>query len=80
MRPYRSGLAGTVRDLLATRQLTDRITISDREVLGEPAPSRLMVASRGVNVTSGAAPDPAAMSSWHHRIGEAFTLPPMSSW
>jgi hypothetical protein len=56
--PYRSGLAGTVRDLGAgcccvqpdTRQLTDGITLSDREVRGERAPSRyggLVIGHRG---------------------------------
>src|SRR5215472_13453173 len=38
--PWRSGLAVSVRDLPDTRQLTDRITLSDREVPGERAPSR----------------------------------------
>ena len=38
--PWRSGLAVSVRDLPDTRQLTDLITLSDREVPGERAPSR----------------------------------------
>jgi hypothetical protein len=41
--PYRSGLAGTVRDQRESDHLTDRITMSDREVLGERALSRLVL-------------------------------------
>ena len=38
--PCCSGSAGTVRDRTDTRQLTDHITLSNREVLGERAPTR----------------------------------------
>jgi len=47
--PYRSGQAGTVHDLGASLLMgavgypptSDRVTVGDREVLGERAPSRL---------------------------------------
>ncbi len=59
--PYRSGLAGTVRDRPDTGQLTDRITLSDREALGERArtrsarPSCRLAGRPGCAVTSGSA-------------------------
>ena len=40
------GWPGTVRDWPGIGQLTDRITMSDREVRGERAPSRLSAAPR----------------------------------
>jgi hypothetical protein len=46
------GLAGSVRDRPDTRQLTDRITLSDREVPGERAPSRRSLRRATMSVTA----------------------------
>src|SRR5215813_3554766 len=55
--PYRSGLAGTVRDRPETRQFAGHITMSDRAVRGERAPSRLMAPRRPADVHAHGAPD-----------------------
>ncbi len=62
--PYRSGLAGTVRDRSETRQVADHITMSDREVRGERARSRLIARPSG--------PDGAAAG---RELGETFFHP-----